>query len=91
MIITFELLINDDIIDENIDVNYKSVEDIKKYIEQNYCFTNINIYQNTTLLSDNFNYWNNNYSYYIYINNNNCISFKINNIITPFINIKTKN
>lgn len=90
MIITFELLINDDIIDENIDVNLHTVKDIKKYINTLYRFSNIDVYQNTTLLSDNFNYWDTNYDYYVYINNNNCISFKIDNNITPFIDIKTK-
>lgn len=82
MLITFEVLENNDIYNKVINVTGKNANDIKKYFN----YKNIKIYQNTNIIDDTFNKWSNDNQYFIYIENDIYISFQLNNNSTPYLN-----
>lgn len=98
MIISFEIIYNDNFIDEKININNESLLNVIDIIKNN---NNINnncsymCYKDKELITDDYSLWDNNYKYYIFFMNDSSVvninlSHNNNNIILPQVSKNTK-
>lgn len=98
MIISFEIIYNDEFIDESININNESLINVIDIIKNH---NNINnncsymCYKGKELINDDYNLWDNNNKYYIFFMNdcsvvNINLSHNNNNIILPQVSKNTK-
>ena len=98
MIISFEIIYNDEFIDESININNESLLNVIDIIKNH---NNINnncsymCYKGKELITDDYSLWDSNYKYYIFFMNDSSIvninlSHNNNNIILPQVSKNTK-